>query len=260
MTIYTASAAALSWIDARTGLPEVDLVAPGAAITQAKITCNLGYRFASFLDVSIELNETTKTIAGHAVLPMTGIYRAPSYWHLPSWKFPVDTKVATGQEPITFTQVTGARTISPEIIGAGGGVAAGAAAGAGIGVWFLGWGALPGAAIGGIIGGLTGEAVAHDITGFPPIWSEIKISIFNDGRITYELLPHSLFPSLTFFTPAPKIENTYVRTPVNATGLTYYDGMPNLNRWKTEGWGPIQKGSVSGPTPGNPWNDVKGVF
>ena len=260
MKTYFASAAALSWIDQRTGLPEVDVIAPGATTTRGKITGNSGYRFASFLDVSVELNETTKKITGHAVLPQTGIYRAPSFLHLPSWKFPVDTNAVVGQEPITFIQITGARTVSPEILGTGGGIVGGAAAGAGIGVWFFGWGALPGAVIGGVVGGVTGEAVAHQTTGFPPIWSEIKVSIFNDGRITYELGRHSLFPSLTFFTPDLKVKDGYIRTPVNTTGLHYYDGMPNIGRWKVEGWGPLPKDSLSGPTPGNPWNDLKGVF
>jgi hypothetical protein len=259
MKTFAASAATLSWIDRRTGLPEVDVVAPAAAITRGKITGNAGYRFASFLDVSVELNEMTKTVTAHAVLPQTGIYRAPSYLHLPSWKFPVDTQVATGKEPITFTQVTGARTISPEIIGTGGGVVAGAAGGAAIGVWAFGWGALPGAVIGGVVGGLTGETVAHGVTGFPPIWSEIRVSVWNDGRTTCELLRHSLFPSLTWYTPDPKVKDGYVQTPVNASGAAYYDGMPNLARWKTEGWGPLAKGSVSGPTAGNPWNDFKGI-
>ncbi len=260
MKTYVASAATLSWIDSRTGLPEVDLIPPGPTVSRGAITGNRGYRFASFLDVSTEFDEARSTITGHTVLPETGIYRAPSFLHLPSWKFPVTTEAATGHEPLTFIQVTGARTISPEIGGAGGGGVVGAGVGAGIGVWAFGWGALPGAAIGGVIGGLTGEAGTHAITGFPPIWSEMLISIFNDGRVTYKLLRHSLFPSLSYYTPDPSRPGDYRRTPVNAAGLAYYDGMPNLNRWKREGWGPIPKGFITGPTPGNPWNDPKGLL
>lgn len=197
MKTYTASAATLSWIDKRTGLPEFDLILPGKTISQKDIIGNVGYRFASFLDVLVEFNETTNSITSHMTLPKTGIYRAPSFLHLPSWKFPVTTEVATGREPLTFTQITGARTISPEIVGTGGGVAGGAVVGAGIGVWGFGWGALPGALIGGAVGGLAGEPIAHAVTGFPPIWSEIKISIFNNGKVAYELLRHNLFPSLS---------------------------------------------------------------
>jgi len=260
MKLYKASLASLSWIDQRTGLPEVDKVAPRETITRAEITGNSGYRFSSFLDVSVEFDENSEwKNAAIKILPQTGIYRAPSFLHIPSSAFPVNV-YETKQDPIVIRQVTGARTISPEVIGTGAGVAGGAALGAAAGVWFFGIGALPGAGIGALIGGLGGEVAAHQITGFPPIWSEIQISIYQDGRITYELLRHSLFPSLTFYTPDSNQADLYKRTPVNAAGSTYYDGMPNLERWQAEGWGTLPEDSVSGPTRGNPWGDFKGVF
>jgi len=260
---YTASAAAISWIDSRTGLPEVDVAPPGPTVLRSFITGNSGYRFANFLDVTVNFDDVRRTIVGQSVTAQNGIYRAPSFAHLPSWNFPVTTNVATGSEPLRFTQNTGARTISPEMIGgavgAGLGIAGGAWAGGAIGSAGGPIGTVGGAVIGAIVGGIAGEITAHQVTGFPPIWSELKISIFNDGRATIELLRHSLFPSLSFYVPDPSTPNTYIRTPV-AGGATFYDGMPNLARWKAEGWGPMRGGTTSGPTPGNPWGDTHGLM
>ena len=96
-------------------------------------------------------------------------------------------RVQVGREPITFTQIVGADGESGEdrrVVGPGGNIAAGA------------------------------------IAAFPPIWSEIMIKVYNDGRTEASVLRHSLFPSLTFYT-----------APVNASGVPNEKGTYSYTPW-----------------------------
>jgi len=231
LIMYTRSAATASWIDPVTGLPEVDRNPPGAMAERGFLTGNAGFRFANFMEVWANYDTERHTIIGHGFTTASGIYTSPSFGGIPSRRFESVRNVQVGREPITFTQIVGARTESPEKIG-------------------------------GIFGPL-GNILGSAITAFPPIWSEIRIQIYNDGRAEASVLRHSLFPSMTFYTRpinasgAPNEMGSYIRTPFG--GSSYYNGVPNLNRWKENGWGATHRGS-SGPTGGNPWNFEESVL
>ena len=62
---YVRSAAAASWIDARTGLPEVDVNAPGAFVQRGFLTGAAGFRFANFMEIWANYDTDTRAIVGH---------------------------------------------------------------------------------------------------------------------------------------------------------------------------------------------------
>lgn len=229
---YTRSAATVSWIDAATGLPEVDPVAPGQTVQRSFLTGATGFRFVNFMEVWADYDTNRNTIIGHGFTPASGIYRGPSFAGVPSQVFQPIQQVQVGREPITFKQIIGARTQSPERVG-------------------------------GMLGGPLGNILGSAVSAFPPIWSEISIKIFNDGRNEDAVLRHSIFPSLTFYTRAinasgaPSQTGSYTRTSFSGTG--YYNAVPHLDRWKTTGWGAVRAGT-SGPTGGNPWNMERSVL
>ncbi|HEY6528215.1 MAG TPA: hypothetical protein VIZ65_05935 [Cellvibrionaceae bacterium] len=228
---YSRSAATVSWIDAATGLPEVDKVAPGQTVERSFLTGNTGFRFVNFMEVWASYDTKKNTIVSHGFTPASKTYTSPSFADIPSFIFEPIRNVKVGREPITFTQIIGARTESPEKIG-------------------------------GIFGPL-GNIAASAITAFPPIWSELEIKIYNDGRTEASVLRHSIFPSLTFYkrslnaSGAANEIGPYVKT--SFSGAAYYNAVPNLARWKEQGWGSI-KGGLSGPIGGNPWNMEKSVL
>lgn len=238
---YERSAAAVSWIDPATGLPEVDNVKPnGLTTTRAFLTGNAGFRFCNFVEVWANYDTVAKSITSHGFTSASQLYKAPSFLKIPSHVYPPKRDVKVGSEPITFTQIVGARTESPEVIGK--------MVGGTVGDIII-----PG---GGVVGRYIGEKSARAITGFPPIWSQLRLKIFNDGRFEVELLQHSLFPSLTFYKvlldTGGKQTNDYDRANVTS-GAIFYDAIPNLEKWKTDGWGLVRGGSGTGPTSGNPW-------
>jgi hypothetical protein len=233
ITIYTRSAATVSWIDPVTGLPEVDKAAPKEIANRSFLTGKSGFRFVNFMEVHARHDSERNTIAGSGFAVASGIYRGPSYLGIASHIFKPIQKIRSSQESVTFSQIIGARTESPEVIGK-----------------TVGNAVLP------YLGGRIGEAVAHAITGFPPIWSELEITIWKDGRTESKVISHSLFPSVTFYTPtlatSPEM-GSYSRTSFN--GANYYNGVPNLENWKKLGWGPRTAGSQLARG-GNPW-DIK---
>lgn len=116
-----------------------------------------------------------------------------------------------------------------------------------------------------LAGPIVGEIVAHQASGFPPIWSKLQIRIYNDGRTETLLLQHSLFPSLTWYSQKidamARPEETFVRVN-HPSGETYYNTTKDVHlpKWKNWGWGNLQAKSTPGPTRGNPWGITKGVF
>lgn len=145
-----------------------------------------------------------------------------------------------------FQQTTGARTVSPEAIGQIAGQLAGSAGNIALGP----------------LGGQIGRKVAHEVSGFPPIWTTVRLTIFADGRFDGKVVCNSLFPSMSFYemravmgAAAGKGGGTATvsraNTSYNQIGATY-DARPSLDRWKTEGWGTLAP-NASGPSPGNPW-------
>jgi len=86
--------------------------------------------------------------------------------------------------------------------------------------------------------------ILHAVTGFPPIWTELQLKVYANGHTEGKLLHHSLFPSVSFYTPLAQ-SGQYVTTSV-------YDARSQLTRWKTAGWGPIVQGSTAALA-GNPY-------
>ena len=159
---YVRSAAAASWIDARTGLPEVDVNAPGAFVQRGFLTGAAGFRFANFMEIWANYDTDTRAIVGHGFTADSGLYRSPSYGGIPSQVGTPIRSVKVGVEPITFIQTTGARTQSPEKIG-------------------------------GLFGPI-GNIFASAVKSFPPIWTEIQIQLFGDGHSVASVRRWSLFP------------------------------------------------------------------
>lgn len=229
---YTRSAATASWIDARTGLPEVDAVAPAASVTRGFLTGSAGFRFTNFTEVWASFDTARGAVTGHGFTPASSVYRSPSFGGIPSQIMAPTRSARIIGTAVEFIQIIGARTQSPERIG-------------------------------GFVGPL-GNIIAGAVVSFPPIWSEIRIRLHADGSTESEVLRHSLFPSLTFYTRpvnaslTPEESGLYQTTPVGP-GVTVYDGMPNQDRWYQHGWGPLGAGT-RGPVSGNPIGMVRSVF
>jgi hypothetical protein len=242
---FSYSIATVSWIDARTGLPEVDKISyTYDKSTRANLTANSGYRFCNFLDVFIELAPDNRSIVRHGFYPESGIYRGPSFANIPSHAFTNKQFVTVGADAVTFRQVIGARTVSPEVIGRRSGLVAG-----------LLWGGPFGLIASAVAGYYGGETVAHQITGFPTIWSILEIRLSSSGDAAGKLAQHSIFPSLTYY---EQLDSTAVRGE-NYGRAFYYDARKDIElpKWKENGWGQIQ--GSSGPSRGNPWGMEKGV-
>jgi outer membrane lipoprotein SlyB len=254
----TVAAASCSWIDPNTGLPEVDVNrVTSDTVTRAFLTGNSGYRFCNFMEVSVFADFGQGRVVSKEFTVASGMYRGPSFAHLPSHAFPAQQDIFDEADALRFTQLVGARTVSPEVVGAGGGVVGGAIAGGVIGSFVPVVGTAVGAVVGGIVGGVGGEIIGHRVIGFPPIWAKIQIRIYRDGRTEAQLLQHSLFPSLTFYSQSA---SGFTRLD-HPSGQRYYDATKSvqLPDWEARGWGRLQPGSVPGPTAGNPWGVEHGV-
>jgi hypothetical protein len=157
----------------------------------------------------------------------SGIYRSPSFLGIPSYAYPIKLfdPVAV-DEGIEFRQIVGARTQSAEI-----------AATKVV--------PPPYAPVGGLI--------AQVVYPYPPIWSDLRLTIRYDGTYTGALVAYSLFPSLSYY------ENSNLPCLVPASGpcqgydkKSVYDGMPNYKRWMNEGKGWGEQNGYA-PAEGNPW-------
>jgi hypothetical protein len=185
------------------------------------------------------------------------MYRGPSYLRIPSHAFLIKQDIFDEIEAVRFTQVTGARTVSPEVLGAGGGLLGGAVVGAGVGSVVPLVGTALGALAGAAIGAFVAEVGVRQVVAFPPIWSKIQIRIYKDGRTEAQLLQHSLFPSLTFFRQAGDIfEQVAMQGGEGFYNATKARELPD---WQAHGWGGLEMKSSPGPCAGNPWGLRKGV-
>jgi len=220
-------------------LPEVDEGDPGNVIDRDAILANQGYRFANFLEASITVaNASTGPImlVGQHVgyIKDCGIYRAPSFLGIPSYAYPIKLfEPVYIDGGVEFRQIVGARTQSAEVAAS---------------------------KLGGPIGAIAG-AIAQKLFDFPPIWSDLKLTIRYDGTYSSDLIAYSLFPSLTFYensmTPCFNLP-LGSGSPCQAFEKKFgYDGMPNYDRWigAGKGWGPQQRGP--NPCEGNPWGATK---
>jgi hypothetical protein len=230
---YTRSCATASWIDERTGLPEFDESHPPATTDREFLTRSRGYRFSNFIEVWAVYDSVRNRFTRYGFTRASGIYRPLSYGGIPSQVFDGIRRTQHHHSHVEFTQTIGARTQSPERIG-------------------------------GMLGGPAGNILASAITAFPPIWTEVKLRVYRDGQSFAEVTRHSLFPSMTFYTRevfasgAPDEQGNYSRTRMS--GAAFYNGNPNLERWKDRGWGHIHGGTHGGPTAGNPWGMEESIF
>ena len=268
ITQVTHAAATCSWIDPATGLPETDTkVIVDPATTLGFLTGNHGYRFCNFLSIWAEVNTVTNRIQKAGFDASSGIYRGPSYANIPSHAFVVQQASIADADGMRLTQVVGARTVSPEVVGAAGGVVAGALAGGVVGSVVPVVGTAIGAIAGGVIGLFAGEAVAHQAIGFPPIWTKVQIRIRTDGSVKAELLQHSLFPSMTLYEQelrpsGQRPSRVFSLVRQAPAGAGYYNATKDveLPAWQARGWGKVSGTSLSGPADGNPWGIEKGLF
>lgn len=271
MATFMFSAATCSWID-----PVADLLEKDTPITQNTnsrnfIVGNRGYRYVNFIETWIELAPGGQSISSSGFSPASGINRGPSFGGIAAHVFPTQRKVfQSDDDMVTFTQVCGARTVSPEVIGTvGGGLVGGGLGGAAGGFIF---GSLPGAVLGagiGAFGGMgTGNVASHQIIGFPPIWSKLQIKMYRNGKVQAMLLQHSLFPSLTTYVQisAPPEKASYdpgtdYKRVDHPNGQSYYNATKDtqLPDWQANGWGLAKNYSTPGAFPGNPWAIDKGL-
>lgn len=214
--LFTRAVATISWIDKASGLPETDPVAPPASITPDDIYSKVSFRFANLLTAHVIAGPDGIVTAWFG--PDTGLYTRPSFLGIPSEKFPTKRSVVVSGKAI-FRQTTGARTQAPEILGE-------------------------------IAGGRAGKELAEELSAFPPIWTEIELTIDKTGKMTHKLVGHSLFPSVSFYVCNIADSKQYGYTTL---GLIYqYNGVPNLETWEKIGWG--ARVTSEGPSGGNPWN------
>lgn len=227
MVVHTHSIATVSWIDSRTGLPEFDATPPGETVSRAFLTGNRGFRFVNFLEASVSVEDSQ--LVDFEFTHQSGIYRGPSYGGIPSEYFepirrthPAPASQQTLQ-PVSFKQTIGARTVSPETIAQD--------------VGFV----IPGSWL-----GFPAGAVAHRMLGFPPIWTEIEMTIRPDGSFDGRVFRYSKFPSMTFYVQQGS-STTYERVDQP------YDARRYLEHWKENGWGRIRV-DAGGAQDGNPWS------
>ena len=233
---FTDSICSLSWINKKTGLPEHDGDGPLSTIPGHDITREddaLPFRFLSLLEATIVVNGSPARILSGDFSADSAIYRNPSYGKIKSEPFETKQSKTLIADRMIFQQIVGARTVSPETIGQ----AVGAAAGI--------FSNLP-------IADRIGRKVAHELMGFPPIWTVLQLTLYADGRSEGAVLSHSLFPSMNFYTHVggtggmPRITSFY-----KLVGASY-DAVTHLDDWKAHGWGSLPP-SPSGPCQGNPW-------
>jgi hypothetical protein len=245
------SIAALCWIDQRLydkeDLPEVDhfTKAPDVIDRQA-LLARRGYRFLNFLEAYIVVNDKQQII-DQGFTDDSKNYYGPSFRGIMPFAFPEIrsfTAAADGQS-VTFVQTVGCKTVSPETIGAREAVKQ---ADGILGI-HPGWG--------GPLGVLfetpaakAGAKVAENFRVFPPIWTQIELTISNDAGFDAKLARHSLFPSCTFYRQKYGVEKLAFNV-TNYMQVENFDARPNIEEWRRKGWGILV--NDSGPSGGNPW-------
>ena len=118
LTKITYAAASWSWIDPATGLPEVDVNrVTWDSGERSFFAGNSGYRFCNFMEVSVQADFSTRLVASRLFTPDSKMYRGPSFARIPSHAFSIQQEVFNEPNAVRFTQVVGARTVSPEVIG-----------------------------------------------------------------------------------------------------------------------------------------------
>lgn len=248
---FTAAIATISWIDNKVGLPVKD--SDPATITQrAAFTTDANFRFSNFLEAFVIVDDRLG-LQQYGFSRASGMYRGPSEFGLQSAVVgKIGRSSIRSKQAVTFRQLVGARTQSHEIAGEVGGGGAGAIAG-GVGGFMIGGpvGAFVGAVGIGAVGYFTGKEIAELVMSFPPIWTELELTINADGSIRHSLLSHSVFPSNTMFSPGKAVLGELAADGYAACASYDGDSGP-LQRWQRSGWD-LAARNRSGPTDGNPW-------
>ena len=248
MPKFVCSTGSISWIDPwlfhPVKLPEVDWGAKGRYVQSMTVPRSLlvgekGFRFTNFLEAYIEVE--AGRITGKGFSKASRMYRAPSFLDIPSETYKVIQLQPQGSEKsVTFTQLVGCRTQSPELIAESTGEAVGEGVGRRVGSFF-GQGDNLGR-LGRGVGKKVGREVIEEVICFPPIWTMLSLTIRADGTYTQRLLRHSHFPSNCFYAMDSKDPQSYHRH-------SYYDAYFKLDHWKRVGWGDYdEKKNI-----GNPW-------
>lgn len=223
------STGSMSWIDPRIPLPEADFGGnPGPLMTnRSTLTGKTKYRFANFLEAFINVNQSG-IFVGHGFTDESDLYwNRSSFLGTSPQPFDVIRSVEIGRDPVRFVQVVGARTNSAEVIGEA-------------------------------IARAIGRTFAAINVGLPPIWTELELKVFKEGKAVASILRHSLFPSLEWYTQDTYGHLGYVPDPDRYFNHYNYDARANLARWIDEGWGPlVASQNPRTPCSGNPWNMPK---
>jgi hypothetical protein len=252
---YTHSIASLSWIDPRlydeSSLPEVDHNGdPGDVVDRSLIIGAKAYRFANFLEASITVDGDD--IIQGSFTPASTMYSNRSYRGIMPQMFEQQSEVIPLGDAARFRQTVGCKTISPETIGALTSVRTIFGA---LGVP-RGWEGAFGTSGAANAAADAGWAAAEQIRVFPPIHTQLEITLYNDGSFSGQLLRHSLFPSLSFYTQFYSLEALRVNV-ARFQKVSGYDARSSLDEWRKRGWGPILPSAASsGPVAGNPWRIV----
>ncbi len=223
--VFTQSAATLSWIDPKAGLWKSDTGVPASKLSKDEIMSADICRFSNLLTFQVLVDMRAQRLLGWWFGGFSGLYPRGSALFTRPETYPTKTTITPltreGLTPkpgdfvhrLEVTQLVGCRTHAPEMAAS----------------------IVP-----------FGEEIAEEMNlVYPPIWTEIKI-VVEPNRSSAEVLGRSLFPSVSFYSSLnPSFGYDFV------TG-GYYDGVPNVDRWKTKGWGP--RVTASGTSDGNPWN------
>lgn len=247
------SVGSMSWINPSlyhpTDLPEVDRNPPGASLQKQAFFARSGYRFANFLEGYVVVNARGE-ISEYGYTDLSDLYYGASFRGIMPTPYAPNRRPASlagDRKSVVFVQTVGCKTVSPETIGAREGVKTVNSL-LGIHPNFGGPLGVQAQSLGAKAGWKGGENVRV----FPPIWTELRLTIHADGTSDGQLVGHSLFPSVTFY------QQSYGRESLGTTDAsTYrqvkvYDGNPHMNRWRSSGWG-LSK-STGGPSSGNPWS------
>jgi hypothetical protein len=231
------SVSTLSWIDPKLyglSLPKVDPGNPGPMLPRpAMFATNLDFfRFSNFLEAWIDLDKNNQ-IAACGFSAESGMYQAPSFLQTESVQVgDVGRCMIRSSSAVTFRQIVGCRTMAPEKIAR----------------------TVTTILAGPILGPL-GQDAAELIKIFPPIWSELELTINVNGSYSSKLLRHSVFPSLCYYAAMPKPNEFF---PDLYQCFSYYNGIPALKLWEANGWGPVAVPlGGAGSATGNPWSMTK---
>jgi hypothetical protein len=225
---------------------------PATITKRNAFTTDSNFRFSNFLEAFVIFDDRLG-IQQYGFSRASGMYRGPSEFGLQSAVVgKIGRSSVRANQAVTFRQLVGARTQCHEIAGEVGGGGAGAIAG-GIGGFMIGGpvGAFVGAVGICAVGYFMGKEVAELVKSFPPIWTELELTINSDGRTRGSLISHSVFPSNTLFSPG-KATTGELLADGYAVMASYDGGLSQLQRWQGSGWDLAAK-IRSGPTDGNPW-------